>query len=189
MKPIKLSTSLDIDAALKSIDYGKPITVPITVSDYSNYILSRGPFDRYFDTSYYDMAKSLLYEVLNQRDDSILEPGRLFASGLVYDNNLVEFFDACFLGDYFINSVIEFIFDDVSIRFKFIKSFDGFDGSTMSPIGYWINNPTDIIASFVNPDIEMLITRIYCVIYQFEITDTKETVNIPIFSENGVLTR
>lgn len=94
MKPIKLSTSIDIDTALKSIDDKKPITVPITVSNYFNYILSRGPFGRYFDTSYYDMAKSLLYEVLNQREDSILEPGRLFASGLVYDNNLVEFFDA-----------------------------------------------------------------------------------------------
>lgn len=85
--------------------------------------------------------------------------------------------------------MIEFIFDDVSIRFKFIKSFDGFNSSTMSPIGYWINNPTDIIASFVNPDIEMWITRIYCVIYQFEITDTKEIINIPVFSESGVLTR
>ena len=195
MKPIKLSTSIDINKALDSLDEGKPITLTIDVSDYTdviNFNNSNVPFEWYSDskdTVYHRIAQALLYEIINQLDGSIIEPPRLFAPGLEYDSNLVEFFGDSFFGDEFINSVIEFVFDDTSVKFKFVKSFEGFDSSTISPIIYWENNPKDIIDSFLDKDVEMLITSISCFILQFEIEDIKSTVNIPIFSENGVLTR
>ena len=194
MKPIKLSTSIDIDEALKSIDDGKPITLSIDVSNYTDVInfYSHVPFEWYLDsndTIYHRVAQALLYEMINQLDDSIIEPPRLFASGLEYDKTIVDFFEACFFGDEFIDSVIEFVFSDTLVKFKFVEYFDGFNSSTISPIIYWENNPKDIVDSFLDKDVEMIITGVTCYILQFEITDLKETINIPVFSERGVLTR
>ena len=195
MKPIKLSTSIDINKAWESLDDKKPITVSIDVSNYTDVINFHGanvPFEWYLDsndTVYHRVAQALLYEMINQFNGSIIEPPRLFVSGLEYDSNLVEFFGDGFYGDEFIGSVIEFVFDDTWVKFKFVKSFEGFDSSTISPIIYWENNPKDIIDSFLDKDVEMLITGITCYILQFEIEDIKSTINIPVFSEYGVLTR
>lgn len=195
MKPIKLSTSIDINKAWESLDDKKPITVSIDVSDYADVIIFHGtnvPFELNLDskdTVYHRVAQALLYEMINQFNGSIIEPPRLFASGLEYDSNLVDFFGDGFYGDEFIDSIIEFVFDDTSVKFKFVKGFDGFDSSTISPIIYWENNPKDIIDSFLDKNVEMLITGITCYILQFEFEDIKSTINIPVFSEYGVLTR
>lgn len=91
MKPIKLSTSVDIDEALKSGTTS--ITIPIDVSNYEKSILPYyTEYELFINKIHEQLVQSFLYEILNTVTNSIIEPRPLFVYHVDCDDNVISLF-------------------------------------------------------------------------------------------------